>query len=49
MENEFFEELYSYLADEGMTDLGSEDFFNSYKDIEGEKFNELYSIFQMKV
>ena len=43
MENEFFEELYSYLSEEGMTDLGSEDFFNSYKNIEGEKFNELYS------
>jgi len=42
MENELFNELFGYLKSENLTDLESDDFFEKYKDPNGDQFKELF-------
>lgn len=42
MENELFNELFGYLKSENLTDLESSDFFEKYKDPNGDQFKELF-------
>ena len=37
MENELFNELFGYLKSENLTDLESDDFFEKYKDPNGDQ------------